>query len=40
MNIRISIYDFFAYTIPGGVYLFIGLYVLSQFGILTHLTQI
>jgi hypothetical protein len=34
MNIRISIYDFFAYTIPGGVYLFIGLYVLSQFGIL------
>jgi len=34
MSIRISIYDFFAYTIPGGVYFFIAIYTLSQLGVL------
>lgn len=34
MSIRISIYDFFAYTIPGSVYLLVIAYVCSLFGIL------
>lgn len=34
MNIRISIYDFFANTIPGSVYLFIIVYIFSQFGVI------
>lgn len=34
MSIRLSIYDFFAYTIPGSLYLFIIGYICSQFGLL------
>ena len=33
MSIRISIYDFFAYTIPGSIYLFIAIYACTIFGI-------
>ena len=29
-NLRIGLYDFFAYTIPGGVYLFVLSYVLVR----------
>ena len=34
MNIRLSIYDFFAYTIPGGMYLFVIAYICFLFDIL------
>lgn len=33
MNIKISVYDFFAYTIPGGLILFTTAYALIVFGI-------
>jgi len=35
MSITVSIYDFFAYTIPGGVYLFAIIYACATFGIVT-----
>jgi len=35
MSIKISIYDFFAYTIPGGFYLFTIAYACSVFGLIT-----
>lgn len=35
MSIRIGIYDFFAYTIPGGFYLFTILFFCTNFGVLT-----
>lgn len=34
MSIRISIYDFFAYTIPGGLYLFTVIYICTILGII------
>jgi hypothetical protein len=34
MSIKISLYDFFAYTIPGGFYLFTIAYVCSVFGLI------
>ena len=30
MNVRIGLYDFFAYTVPGGVYLFTTFYILAR----------
>lgn len=30
MSIRLSIYDFFAYTIPGGLYLLAFLYIIAK----------
>ncbi len=30
MNVRIGLYDFFAYTVPGGIYLFTITYVLAR----------
>lgn len=35
MSIAIGIYDFFAYTLPGGFYLFLVIYGCSLFGIIT-----
>ena len=34
MSVRISVYDFFAYTIPGGLYLFATLYTCTVLGFL------
>ena len=34
MNIKVSVYDFFAYTISGGLILFTAVYALDIFGVL------
>ena len=34
MSIRVGIYDFFAYTLPGGFYLLISLFGLAVFGVI------
>lgn len=34
MNVKANVYDFFAYTIPGGFILLAGLYAMNAFGIL------
>ncbi len=38
MNVRIGLYDFFAYTVPGGIYLFTIIYVLVKAHVI-HVSQ-
>ncbi len=39
MSIKLGIYDFFAYTIPGIFYLLVGVVVLALFGVIDLNTQ-